>query len=117
MTTHRFETYKRKDEALRVHSPWLRLIESGTAPQGQWYCVHCHNNPTLRHPKDKLATMKTSVSKYSNLKLHENSACHKAVMDAIEQKNTCHMRQSGILTESPTVHRTILISDSENHLG
>ena len=56
-------------------------------PQGQWYCVHCHNNPTLRHPKDKLATMKTSVSKYGNLKLHENSARHKAVMDAIEQKN------------------------------
>ena len=55
--------------------------------QGQWYCVHCHNNPTLRHPKDKLATMKTSVSKYSNRKLHENSARHKAVMDAIEQKN------------------------------
>ena len=46
--------------------------------------MHCHN-PTLRHPKDKLATMKTSVSKYGNLKLHENSARHKAVMDAIEQ--------------------------------
>ena len=88
MTTRRFETYKHKDEALRVYSPWLRLIESGTAPQGQWYCVHCHNNPTLRHPKDKLATMKTSVSKYGNLKLHENSARHKAVMDAIEQKTS-----------------------------
>jgi hypothetical protein len=51
--------------------------------------MHCHNNPTLRHPKDKLATMKTSVSKYANVKLHENSARHKAVtrMDAIEQKN------------------------------
>ena len=88
MTTRRFETYKRKDEALRVYSPWLRLIESGTAPQGQWYCVHCHNNPTLRHPKDKLATMKTSVPKYSNLQLHENSARHKAVMVAIEQNPT-----------------------------
>ena len=31
--------------------------------------------------------MKASVSKYGNLKLHENSARHKAVMDAIEQKN------------------------------
>ena len=31
--------------------------------------------------------MKTSVSKYSNLQLHENSARHKAVMVAIEQKN------------------------------
>ena len=47
--------------------------------------MHCHNNPTLRDPKDKLATVKTSVSKYGNLKLHENSACHKALMDAIEQ--------------------------------
>ena len=87
MTARCFETYKRKDEALRVYSAWLRLIESDTAPQGQWYCVHCHNNPTVRHPKDKLATMKTSVSKYSNLQLHENSARHKAVMVAIEQKN------------------------------
>ena len=50
--------------------------------------MHCHNNPTLRHPKDNLATMKTSVSKYGNLKLHENSAHHKAVMDAIEQKTS-----------------------------
>ena len=32
--------------------------------------------------------MKTSVPKYGNLKLHENSACHKAVMDAIEQKTS-----------------------------
>jgi hypothetical protein len=87
MTTRRaFETYKRKDEALRVYSSWLRLIESDTAPQGQWHCVHCHTNPTLRHPKDKLATMKVSVPKYGNLKLHENSARHKAAMDAIEQK-------------------------------
>ena len=82
------ETYKRKDEALSTYSSWLRLIESDDSPQGQWYCMHCHNNPTLRHPKDKLATMKTSVSKYGNLKLHENSACHKAVMDAIEQKTS-----------------------------
>ena len=33
MTARRtFETYKRKDEALRVYSLWLRLIESDTAP-------------------------------------------------------------------------------------
>jgi len=115
MTTCRFETYKHKDEALRVYSLWLRLIESGTAPQGQWYCVHCHNNPTLRHPKDKLETMKTSVSKYGNLKLHENSARHKAVMDPLSRRMSHETIQN--LTESPTVHRTILISDSKNHLG
>ena len=40
MTTRRkFESYKRKDEALRVYSSWLRLIESDTAPEGQWYCM------------------------------------------------------------------------------
>ena len=34
-----------------------------------------------------LQSNKTSVPKYSNLQLHENSARHKAVMVAIEQKN------------------------------
>ena len=32
--------------------------------------------------------MKASVPKYGNRKLHENSARHKAVMDAIEQKTS-----------------------------